>query len=52
MITGAAVVTIIYLLVNTSYMLLLPVNTIVSSEKVAAEAVSTIMPFGGMLVAD
>jgi APA family basic amino acid/polyamine antiporter len=51
MITGAAVVTLIYLLVNTSYMLLLPVNTIVHSEKVAAEAVSTVIPFGGMLVA-
>jgi APA family basic amino acid/polyamine antiporter len=51
MITGAAFVTIIYLLVNTSYMLLLPVNTIVSSEKVAAEAVSTIIPSGGVLVA-
>ena len=51
MITGAAVVTMIYLLVNTSYMLLLPVNTIATSEKVAAEAVSTVVPFGGMLVA-
>ncbi len=51
MITGAAVVTLIYLLVNISYMLLLPVSSIMSSEKVAAEAVSTIFPFGGMLVA-
>lgn len=51
MITGAAVVTLMYLLVNTSYMLLLPVNSIVTSEKVAAEAVSTVIPFGGMLVA-
>jgi APA family basic amino acid/polyamine antiporter len=51
MITGAAVVTLIYLLVNTAYMLLLPVNTIMTSEKVAAEAVSTIIPFGGLLVA-
>ncbi len=51
MITGAAVVTLIYLLVNISYMLLLPVEKIVSSEKVAAEAVSTIIPFGGILVA-
>jgi APA family basic amino acid/polyamine antiporter len=51
MITGAAVVTLIYLLVNTSYMLLLPVGSIVTSEKVAAEAVSTVIPFGGMLVA-
>jgi APA family basic amino acid/polyamine antiporter len=32
-------------------MLLLPVNTIVSSEKVAAEAVSAIIPSGGVLVA-
>lgn len=51
MITGAAVVTLIYLLVNTAYMLLLPVSTIVTSDKVAAEAVSTVIPFGGMLVA-
>jgi APA family basic amino acid/polyamine antiporter len=51
MITGAIVVTMIYLLVNVSYMLLLPVSTIASSQKVAAEAVSTIVPFGGMLVA-
>jgi len=34
-----------------SYMLLLPLSTIGSSQKVAAEAVSTIIPFGGMLVA-
>ena len=51
MITGAIVVTVIYLLVNISYMLLLPVSTITSSQKVAAEAVSTILPFGGRLVA-
>jgi len=51
MITGAIVVTIIYLLVNVSYMFLLPLNTITGSQKVAAEAVSTILPFGGMLVA-
>lgn len=51
MITGAGIVTLIYLLVNISYMLLLPVNTIVTSEKVAAEAVSTVIPFGGLLVA-
>jgi basic amino acid/polyamine antiporter, APA family len=51
MITGAAIVTLIYLLVNTSYMLLLPVDNIILSEKVAAEAVSTIIPYGGMLVA-
>jgi APA family basic amino acid/polyamine antiporter len=51
MITGAIVVTIIYLLVNISYMFLLPLSTITGSQKVAAEAVSTVLPFGGMLVA-
>ena len=51
MITGAIVVTLIYLLVNVSYMLLLPISTVASSQKVAAEAVSTILPFGGKMVA-
>jgi basic amino acid/polyamine antiporter, APA family len=51
MITGALIVTLIYLLVNVSYMLLLPIATIGGSQKVAAEAISTILPFGGMLVA-
>jgi APA family basic amino acid/polyamine antiporter len=51
MITGALVVTLIYLLVNTGYMLLLPVSKIVDSQKIAAEAVSTVLPSGGMLVA-
>jgi len=32
-------------------MLLLPVNKIITSEKIAAEAVSTVIPFGGLLVA-
>ena len=51
MITGALIVTIIYLLVNTGYMMLLPVEDIVTSQKVAADAVSTFLPFGGKLVA-
>lgn len=51
MITGAIIVIIIYLLVNTSYMLLLPVSSITTSERVAAEAVSTVLPWGGLLVA-
>ncbi len=51
MITGALIVTMIYLLVNTGYMLLLPIDTIVTSQKVAADAVSTILPSGGLLVA-
>jgi APA family basic amino acid/polyamine antiporter len=51
MITGALVVIAIYILVNISYMMMMPVSTIASSEKVAAEAISTVLPFGGMLVA-
>jgi basic amino acid/polyamine antiporter, APA family len=51
MITGGIAVTLIYLLVNVSYMFLLPLNIITGSQKVAAEAVSTIIPSGGMLVA-
>jgi len=51
MVTGAIIVTIIYLLVNISYMYLLPLSTIASSQKVAATAVSTILPNGGILVA-
>lgn len=51
MITGAMIVILIYLLVNISYMLLLPIEKITSSGGVAAEAVSTVLPFGGLLVA-
>ncbi|NSW93392.1 MAG: amino acid permease [Bacteroidales bacterium] len=51
MITGALVVTAVYLLANTAYMLLMPVGDIITSEKVAADAVSRVFPFGGKLVA-
>ena len=51
MIAGASIVTVIYLLVNVSYMLLLPVSKIVSSDKIAADAVSTVIPYGGILIA-
>ena len=51
MITGAVVVIMIYLLVNISYMMLLPVDKIAGSEKVAAEATGSVLSWGGMLVA-
>jgi APA family basic amino acid/polyamine antiporter len=51
MVTGAIVVIVIYLLVNVSYMFLLPVSKIAVSQKVAAEATGTIFPFSGMLIA-
>lgn len=51
MIIGAGAVTILYLLVNIAYMLLLPVDNIAGSDRVAAEAINRAIPFGGMLVA-
>ena len=51
MITGALIVIVIYLLVNVSYLMLLPVDRIAVSQKVAAEATSTVLPFGGAMVA-
>lgn len=51
MVTGAIVVIMLYLLVNVSYMMLLPIDKIAVSQKVAAEATSTVLPFGGMMVA-
>jgi basic amino acid/polyamine antiporter, APA family len=51
MISGALVVIILYLLVNVSYMLLLPIGKVAVSQKVAAEATSTVLPFGAMMVA-
>ena len=51
MIIGALVVGVVYLLTNLAYLLLLPVDDIASSQSLAADAVSTILPFGGVLVA-
>jgi basic amino acid/polyamine antiporter, APA family len=51
MILGAVIVSAVYLLTNLAYILLLPVGRIASSTSLAAEAVSTVLPFGGILVA-
>ncbi len=51
MITGALVVAVVYLLTNLAYLLLLSVDDIASSQSLAADAVSTIIPFGGVLIA-
>lgn len=40
-----------YLLTNLAYLFLLPVDKIASSQSIAADAVSTILPFGGTLIA-
>lgn len=51
MVYGALIVTIVYILINLAYMLLLPVSTIAGTERVAGDAVATLVPFGGKLVA-
>jgi len=51
MIIGTVVVVAVYLLTNVAYMLLLPVSEIAASSSVAADAVSTVIPFGATLIA-
>ncbi len=51
MILGVLTVTVTYILVNLAYMMLLPLDAIAASDKVAGDAVGTIIPFGGKLMA-
>jgi APA family basic amino acid/polyamine antiporter len=51
MILGALIVAFVYLLTNLAYMFLLPVSEIAASGSVAADAVGTVIPFGGTLIA-
>jgi APA family basic amino acid/polyamine antiporter len=51
MILGALVVAIVYLLTNVAYLFLLPIDEIVQSQSLAADAISKILPLGGVLVA-
>jgi APA family basic amino acid/polyamine antiporter len=51
MILGALIVAVVYLLTNLAYMFLLPVSEIAASGSVAADAVQTVIPFGGTLIA-
>jgi len=51
MILGALVVAVVYLLTNVAYLFMLPVDAIAASNSLAADAVSTILPFGGILIA-
>jgi APA family basic amino acid/polyamine antiporter len=50
MILGAFVVGAVYWLSNLAYMLLLPVDKIAASSCVAADAVQTVLPWGGILI--
>jgi len=51
MVLGAAVVTAAYVLVNAAYLWLLPVGAVAASDSPAADAVGSVLPFGGRLVA-
>jgi APA family basic amino acid/polyamine antiporter len=51
MILGALVVAVVYLLTNVAYLFMLPINSIAASNSLAADAISTILPFGGVLIA-
>ena len=51
MIYGALIVTGIYMLINLAYMMLLPISTIAGTERVAGDAVATMISSGGKLVA-
>ncbi len=51
MVLGAVIVTITYVLVNLGYMLLLPLDAIANTTRVAGEAVAQVFSFGGKLMA-
>ncbi len=51
MIIGAIVITLVYVLANMAYMRLLPVEQIANSKTVAADALNTVTPWGGTLMA-
>jgi APA family basic amino acid/polyamine antiporter len=51
MIIGTLVVTVIYLLTNLAYLFLLPAEQIRGSEDVAARAITSIFPEGGVIIA-
>lgn len=51
MVLGALIVTVTYLLANIAYMRLLPLAGMAASGRVAGDAVATVLPFGGQIVA-
>ena len=50
MILGTAIVTVVYVLTNLAYMLLLPLETIAGTERVAGDALASVFSFGSQLV--
>ncbi|MFC2096710.1 APC family permease [Bacteroidota bacterium] len=51
MIIGALIVTLVYLAINIAYMSLLNLDEIVGTGSVAADAISKVLPYGGLLIA-
>jgi len=51
MIIGVTIVCLVYLLTNLAYLYLLPVADIISAESIAANAITTVIPVGGVLIA-
>ncbi len=51
MVLGALIVTLMYVLINLAYMLLLPLSDIANSARVAGDAVGSVIPSGGKMVA-
>lgn len=51
MVLGALIVTLTYVLANLGYMLLLPLDAIAGTTRVAGEAVGQVFTFGGKLMA-
>ncbi|MCH2084059.1 MAG: amino acid permease [Saprospiraceae bacterium] len=51
MILGTLIVTITYVLVNWAYMLLLPIDEIAGTRRVAGDAIGSIFTYGGQAVA-
>jgi len=51
MVIGAVVVTIVYLTINIAYMSFLNLNEMGNTDSVAADAISKILPYGGLLIA-
>lgn len=51
MVLGAVIVTIVYVLANMAYMRLLPIEQIAHSKTIAADAMSTVFPAAGALMA-
>lgn len=51
MFLGVLIVTVVYLLVNLSYMMLLPLDTIAQTPRVAGDAMASLAPWGGQAVA-